>query len=405
MILFKIVLKKFIRVGKLTVFDANGKKHEFGEANTEPHCAIRLNDKSLHWKLALRPDLYLGEAYMNGTLTIENPYSLKQLLNFFGINNLQDGPTFIWEEIASRIGQFLNLLYTYNPLKRAEKNVAHHYNLSNTLYRLFLDEDMQYSCAYFTDKNNTLDQAQLDKKKHIAAKLKLKPGMKVLDIGCGWGGMALYLAKEYKVFVTGLTLSEEQHKIALQRSKDMNLEDKVEFLLKDYRNEMGSYDRIISVGMFEHVGVLHYKQYFKKIKELLKKNGIALIHSIGRKDPPDTTNPWLRKYIFPGGYAPALSEVFPAIEKHGLWVTDVEILRMHYAYTLSAWHDNFQNNRSKILKLYDEKFCRMWEFYLLSCEMVFRYGGIMVFQLQITKDIDVTPITRSYISETKNNLT
>jgi cyclopropane-fatty-acyl-phospholipid synthase len=398
------VLKKFIRHGRLTVVDATGKKHEFGKLDAKPQCAIRLHDKSLDWKLTISPDLYLGEAYMDGTLTLESGSTLTDLMAVFGVN-IQDGPRFIWEEVEFRLRPLFNMVFQFNTLKRSKQNVAHHYDLSDAMYRLFLDDDMQYSCAYFTSENNSLVQAQADKKKHIAAKLNLKSGMKVLDIGCGWGGMALYLAREYGVHVTGLTLSEEQCKVAMQRAKEEGLDDKVQFLLKDYRHETQSYDRIVSVGMFEHVGTIHYNEYFKKINELLKPDGVALVHSIGRKDRPDTTNPWLRKYIFPGGYAPALSEVFPATEKQGLWVTDVEILRMHYAHTLTEWHKNFQRNRAEIAMLYDEKFCRMWEFYLVFCDMFFRYCGIMVFQLQITKNIDAVPITRDYIGDNERSRT
>lgn len=393
-----IALKKFIRRGRLVVMDAYGKRHEFGEANAQPQCTIRLHDKSLHWKLLINPELYLGEAYMDETLTIEDESRLHDLLKVFGIN-MQDGPRFIWEELEFRLRPVLNLILQYNTLKRAKENVAHHYDLSEAMYRMFLDEDMQYSCAYFTDENNNLEQAQLDKKKHIATKLLLKPGMEVLEIGCGWGGLALYLAKEYGVKVTGLTISAEQHRVAVQRAKDAGLQDKVQFVLRDYREETGLYNRIVSIAMFENVGTMHYNEYFKVIKTLLKPDGVALVHSIGRMDMPDITNPWLRKYIFPGGYVPALSEVFPAIEKQELWVTDVEILRMHYAYTLMEWHKNFQEHRAEIAGLYDEKFCRMWEFYLLLCDMFFRYCGIMVFQLQIAKDIGIVPITRDYIFE------
>jgi cyclopropane-fatty-acyl-phospholipid synthase len=288
-------------------------------------------------------------------------------------------------------------LQQYNPIGRAQEHVAHHYDLSDDLYDLFLDEDRQYSCAYFANDNVTLEQAQHDKKRHIAAKLLLEPGMRVLDIGCGWGGMALYLAKEANVEVVGLTLSKEQHKVATERAKKAGLEDKVTFHLRDYREEAGSYDRIVSVGMFEHVGVHHFNEFFNKVKALLTPKGVALLHSIGRMDGPGVTNPWLRKYIFPGGYAPALSEVLPVVEKSGLWATDIEILRLHYAETLKHWHQRFQENRDKIKKLYDERFCRMWEFYLIGAEMDFRYLNTMVFQMQLAKDIEAVPLTRDYM--------
>jgi cyclopropane-fatty-acyl-phospholipid synthase len=280
---------------------------------------------------------------------------------------------------------------------RAKRNVAHHYDLSDELYELFLDRDRQYSCAYFRSPDDDIDTAQHQKKRHLAAKLLLRPGQKVLDIGSGWGGLALYLAAECGVEVTGLTLSEEQYEVAIRRAAQAGLADRVRFHLRDYREERGQYDRIVSVGMFEHVGVNQYPAFFKKLHELLAPDGVALLHAIGRMDGPGSTNPWLRKYIFPGGYCPALSEVVPEAERVRLWITDIEILRLHYAETLRAWRRRFTQHRERIRALYDERFCRMWEMYLVGCELAFRRDIMLVFQLQMAKAVDVVPLTRDYI--------
>ncbi len=395
--LWAIGLKKYVKRGYLEVVDATGKRHRFGTEGAQPSSAIRLHDASLHRKLLLNPDLYFGEAWMDGTLTLERG-NLHDLLSVFGVNE-GESPTFFNEKLEHAFAPLLNRLHQWNPLKRSKDNVAHHYDLSETLYRLFLDEDMQYSCAYFTDPGIALEEAQWQKKAHIAAKLHLKAGMEVLDIGCGWGGLSLFLAKEYGVRVTGLTLSEEQHRVAKERAQAAGLAERVQFHLRDYRHETGRYDRIVSVGMFEHVGTAHFGTFFSQVKTVLKPDGVALLHSIGRADGPETTNPWLRKYIFPGSGAPALSEVLPVVEKKGLWVTDIEILRLHYAYTLAEWHTRFQAHRAEVAALYDERFCRMWEFYLVSAEMYFRYCKVMVFQMQLTRSIDAVPITRDYLFE------
>jgi cyclopropane-fatty-acyl-phospholipid synthase len=277
--------------------------------------------------------------------------------------------------------------------------VAHHYDLNDQLYDFFLDRDRQYSCAYFKTGDEPIEQAQLDKKRHIAAKLLLKPGQKVLDIGSGWGGMALFLSQQFGVDVTGVTLSKEQLAVSNRRALEGGLADHVKFKLLDYRQENGRYDRIVSVGMFEHVGSDHYIEYFRKVKALLKEDGVMLLHAIGRMEPPGGTNTWLKKYIFPGGYTPALSEVLTAIEKVGLWVTDIEVLRLHYARTLRHWRGRFNANRERIKQMagYDERFCRMWEFYLAGCEVAFRYMNQMVFQIQIARRVDAVPLTRNYM--------
>jgi cyclopropane-fatty-acyl-phospholipid synthase len=298
------------------------------------------------------------------------------------------------------IGHFGRLIQQFNPVSRARQNAAHHYDLSRTLYALFLDSDLQYSCAYFNTPGQSLEAAQRNKKCHIAAKLLLdRPGLRVLDIGCGWGGLALYLAAETGARVTGISLSEEQVKLARERAAKEGLSGKVQFHLRDYRLEEAQYDRIVSVGMFEHVGAPHYPAFFRKVRNLLAPDGIALLHSIGRSDGPGITNPWLRKYIFPGGYSPALSEVLSVVERQGLFVTDIEILRLHYAETLRAWRERFAANREQIKGLYDDRFYRMWEFYLAGAELAFRNQGHMVFQMQLARDQEAVPLTRDYISD------
>jgi len=332
---------------------------------------------------------------MDGALTLEEG-SLEDFLTILATNFAASKPT-IFEKIAEKLSPITQRILQYNPIGFAQKNVAPHYNISDEIYELMLDNDRHYSCAYFTSPDNSLEQAQQDKLRHIAAKLRIEPGMRVLDIGSGWGGMAMFLAREFGADVTGVTLSSEQAAKATARAKETGLEHKVRFLLKDYRELDGTFDRIVSVGMMEHVGVGHYRELFLKVKALLSPAGVALFHCIGRLDGPGNTNPWLRKYIFPGGYAPALSEVTKVVEKTDLLMTDIEILRLHYAYTLGEWLKRFRANRDKVIKLYDERFFRMFEFYLISCEMDFRYLSTMVFQMQLTKDVNVVPICRDYM--------
>jgi cyclopropane-fatty-acyl-phospholipid synthase len=389
------LFERLITIGRLHLVDAAGRTHVFAGTAAGPEVAIRLSDPALHKKLVLRPRLYLPEAYMDGALTIEEG-SLYDLIDLLAANleALPDGA------LARLLGGLITPLrrfHQYNPVMRARRNAAHHYDLSDQLYALFLDQDRQYSCAYFRDPENDIDTAQLDKRRHIAAKLLLRPGHKVLDIGSGWGGLALYLAAECGVEVTGLTLSAEQHKAAMRRAAAAGLAERVRFHLRDYRDETGDYDRIVSVGMFEHVGVNHYGAFFAKLKALLKPDGVALLHAIGRMDGPGTTNPWIRKYIFPGGYCPALSEVVPVVERTRLWITDIEILRLHYALTLRAWRRRFAENRERVRAMYDERFCRMWEMYLVGSEIAFRRGNHLVFQMQIAKAVDTVPLMRDYI--------
>jgi cyclopropane-fatty-acyl-phospholipid synthase len=399
------VLARVVGEGQLTLIDAAGKSHRLEGACSGPDVTIRLHDRWTGTRLALRPRLALGEAYMDGKLTVENG-DIYDLLDLVGRNMpaLEATPMVKWSYALQR---WLRFLEQYNPIGRAERNVAHHYDLKDQLYDFFLDRDRQYSCAYFKTGEEPLEQAQLDKKQHIAAKMLLQPGQKVLDIGSGWGGMGLFLSQQFGVDVTGVTLSKEQHTISCRRALEGGVADRVRFKLLDYRKEPGRYDRIVSVGMFEHVGSAHYVEFFTKVKELLDDDGVMLLHSIGRMEPPGGTNTWLRKYIFPGGYTPALSEVLSAIEKVGLWVTDMEILRLHYAETLRHWRQRFLANRERIKQLagYDDRFCRMWEFYLAACEVAFRYMNQMVFQLQIAKTQDAVPLTRDYMLDAEKGIT
>jgi len=393
MLLFKL-LDRLVKAGRLTIVDAFGKVHHFGAGNTST-VSIRLHDRRLHHRLFLNPDLYLGEAYMDGTLTIEHG-SLYDLLYLCTVNAsaLTHHPV---QRIRQRLDRLWKSMQQHNPRRRARANVAHHYDLSDALYNLFLDADRQYSCAYFCSGTETLEEAQRAKQNHLAAKLLLQPGMQVLDIGSGWGGLGLFLAQAAQVDVTGVTLSEEQLKVARTRVTAAGLSKHVQFHLRDYRLESGLYDRIVSVGMFEHVGARHYGEFFGKLRSLLKSDGIAVLHSIGRMGAPGTTNPWLRKYIFPGAYCPALSEVLAAVERTGLWVTDIEILRVHYADTLREWALRFAAHRNAVEALYDERFCRMWEFYLAVSEVAFRNLDMMVFQIQLARHKDAVPLTRDYM--------
>ncbi len=333
---------------------------------------------------------------MDGTLTVEGG-TVYDFLDLIGLN-LSGGRINAWDKWFMRYEMLWRRFQQANPLGKVQKHVAHHYDLSGELYDLFLDADRQYSCAYFPTAGVSLDEAQEAKKRHIAAKLCLEPGQKVLDIGSGWGGMALYLARNADVVVTGVTLSTEQHKLSRKRAQEAGLADRVGFHLRDYREETGTYDRIVSVGMFEHVGVPHYGEFFEKVFELLRDDGVALLHTIADHGMPSSCNPWIHKYIFPGGYCPSLSEILPAIERAGLWVTDIEILRLHYAETLRRWRERFIANRHRAIVLYDERFCRMWEFYLAGVEIGFRRMGMMVAQIQLTKAVDAVPLTRDYMA-------
>lgn len=394
--LLSSMMRRFVKNGELTVIDVEGKPHIFGPGG-EPSATIRLTDKALYRTLFLNPELKAGEAYMEGTLICEKG-GIRGLLSVFAHNRdgLRGHP--LQKALKGSLKK-IRKVHQRNKRTASRSNVQHHYDLSNDFYRLFLDEDLQYSCAYWPSKDISLEEAQRLKKKHIAEKLCLEPGQKVLDIGCGWGGMGIYLAQNYDVNVVGVTLSDEQHAEAMKRVKAAGLEGRVDIRLMDYRDLLETFDRVVSVGMFEHVGVTHYLEYFSKIRDLMTDEGVALIHSIGRKGGPGTTGAWIRKYIFPGGYSPALSETFAEIEKAKLWVTDCEILRLHYAYTLAEWDKRFQANREKVAEMFDRKFCRMWEFYLVISEFSFLYGKHMNFQIQLTKDVHAAPITRNYMMD------
>ncbi len=389
------LLERVVEKGTLTVIDASGRPHVIGGRLPGPRATIRLHDPRLETKLAFNPRLYVGEAYMDGTLTIEEG-SLYDFIELIGVN-VEAFEENRWVRTLAGLSRIFRRLQQFNPRGRAKANVAHHYDLSDRLYDLFLDRDRQYSCAYFQSDNESLEVAQLNKKRHLASKLLLKPGCRVLDIGSGWGGLALYIAETTDCEVVGITLSEEQHKVSNRRAAELGLADRVRFYLRDYRDETGIYDRIVSVGMFEHVGAAHYDEFFGRLKGMLKPDGVALLHSIGRMEPPGSTNAWLRKYIFPGGYTPALSEALAAVERLGLWVTDIEILRLHYAKTIREWRRRFEANREAIRALYDERFCRMWEFYLVGVELSFRYWRQMVFQMQLAREQTAVPLTRDYM--------
>ncbi len=394
-------LKNFVKVGTVSYTDSQGNQHTFS-ATSLPQLSFHLHSKSIESKFLYSPMLALGEGYMNGDLTLEKG-NIYDFLMFCAINDAQRKPSFI-EEFLGKFRLFRNFLHEHNPVCKSQKNVAHHYDLSKDLYQLFLDKDMQYSCAYFKSLDDDLETAQIQKKNHLAAKLKLEPGHKVLDIGCGWGGLAITLAKETGVDVTGLTLSEEQHRVATERVQKEGLQDRVRFHLRDYRHETKTYDRIVSVGMFEHVGVKHYKEFFTHVSSLLKEDGLAVLHSIGCSTGPSVPNSWLNKYIFPGGYCPALSETLLDLEPCGLYVTDIEILYHHYAETLRHWRERFVANSNLVIQKWGERFYRMWEFYLASCEVAFRKRGFMVFQIQMVRNPDSACLTRDYIGKEEQAL-
>jgi cyclopropane-fatty-acyl-phospholipid synthase len=395
------MFKRFVQNGNLNIIDANGDLHEF-YGSGHPSVTIQFHDPDLPMKLFRNFELNLGEGYMNGTITFVD-CTLTNFLELFSLNR-SGMAAYPMQKVLRRVSRMLRSFQQHNPIGKAQENIAHHYDLSRTLYKLFLDEDLQYSCAYFLSPEDSLETAQENKKRHIAAKMKLKDGQRILDIGCGWGGMALYLAQCADVEVLGVTLSEEQYQVANQRAVEAGLAHRVHFELLDYRRVQGPFDRIVSVGMFEHVGVSRYDEFFSHVFNLLTDDGLALLHSIGHMSPPGVASPWLRKYIFPGAYSPALSEVFAATEREHLWVSDVDILRVHYADTLVEWNKRFQEHRQEIAEIYDERFCRMWEFYLISAETMFRTGAQMVFQMLLSRTRDAVPLSRDYMYENEQKL-
>ncbi len=395
------LLSRIVRQGTLVVSTAPGRSFSVGDGTGEPVAVTASHETFL--KILLDPELKLGEVFMDGSFRVEQG----SIADFLALVMSQTGgnPPYPAAKALAGLRYLSRRIAQFNPRGRAKRNVAHHYDLDGRLYSLFLDADRQYSCAYFERPDTSLDDAQLAKKRHLAAKLLLdKPNLKVLDIGSGWGGLGLYLAEVGRAKVTGVTLSEEQAAASRARVGERRLQDQVDFRLQDYRDVDTTFDRIISVGMFEHVGVGHYAEFFRKIRDLLDENGVALIHSIGRMGQPASTSAWIAKYIFPGGYIPALSEVLPAIQRTGLIVTDVEILRLHYAETLEAWRTRFLARSEEVATLYDERFCRMWEFYLAASEMSFRHAGMMIFQIQLARKQDAVPLTRDYIGPAETRL-
>ncbi len=377
------------------LIDSNSRKYVIGKPIKEKPITLKLLDQKLMQKLLLYPDLYFGEAYMDGSLVIENG-TITEFLDL-AFKNIGRGNINSYGAVIKKLRGTYKYLTSLNRISKSKENVAHHYDISEKLYDLFLDENRQYSCAYFKNDNDTLEQAQNNKIHHIIKKLNIQPDQKVLDIGSGWGTLALAIAKETKASVTGITLSENQFEYSNNKAKEMNLFNQVEFKLIDYRQVNEKFDRVVSVGMFEHVGRKFYKTYFNKVFKLLNKKGIALIHTIGSSMPPRDPQPWIQKYIFPGGYTPSLSEVANPIENSGLIVSDIEVLRMHYAHTLRNWKERFLSKKDTVLDMFDEKFFRMWEFYLASCEMAFKWGDQVVFQFQLSKDNASVPTTRDYI--------
>jgi cyclopropane-fatty-acyl-phospholipid synthase len=395
------ILASFIRSGTLRVATPSGCSFTVGDGTGKP-LAIRFTSTTALLGVLLDPDLKFGESYMEGSLIVEEGSIADVLVLAFSQD--QGSKATRWAKPQWFLRYLCRRLEQLNVRSRSRKNVAHHYDLDGRLYALFLDADRQYSCAYFETADQTLDDAQIAKKRHLAAKLLIEPQHRVLDIGCGWGGLARYIAKTCGARVDGVTLSKEQLGYSSSRAEEIGLADRVRYHLTDYRDIDQVYDRIISVGMFEHVGVGFYDEFFRKCAALLRDDGVFVLHSIGRSNGPGITNPWLAKYIFPGGYIPALSEVLPAIERAGLLVTDIEILRLHYADTLKAWRERFLARREEAERLYDDRFCRMWELYLASSEMAFRQDAMMVFQIQMAKRQDVVPVTRDYIAQAETRL-
>ncbi len=401
--MFDSLMTRLMKTGRLTVIYPDGAVKAYGvvpQDNPSLDATMRLHRKDTAGKILANPYLAFGEAYMGGDLTVEGG-TLWDLLEVIGRNldNLPTPPA--WLKLWHHVVQAFE---THNSLTASRRNVAHHYDLSDEMYRTFLDSDQQYSCAYFSHPGLSLEEAQVAKKRHLIAKLDLHPGQRVLDIGCGWGGLALEIAQTADVEVTGITLSQEQLTVARRRADAMGLGRRVHFELIDYRLLEDTFDRVVSVGMFEHVGPANYDTYFEKIKSLLSDDGIAVVHSIGRRGTKGGSNSWIRKYIFPGGYIPSLSQVTQSTERTPLWITDVEILRLHYAETLKAWRERFLAQGELMARLYDDRFVRMWEFYLASCEMNFRFGDLMVFQMQLAKRIDAVPLSRDYMFEREREL-
>ena len=388
-------LNKLFKKDGFILIDAFSKKYIIGLPYKTKPIIIRILNKKLHYKLLIRPDLYFGEAYSDGDIKIENG-SLTDFLDI-ALMNIGRGELNAFSRLINKLSGSYRYLTNFNFIKKSKMNISHHYDLSDNLYDLFLDPKRQYSCGYFKNENDTLEEAQNNKIQHIIKKLNIKQNQKVLDIGCGWGSLAIDIAKSTDCKVTGITLSKNQFDYCVKRAKELNMESNVIFKLIDYRELDEKFDRIVSVGMFEHVGRKFYKIFFNQIQKLLNNEGISLIHTIGSVNPPRDPHPWVTKYIFPGGYTPSLSEMTTPIEKAGLIVSDIEVLKFHYSHTLRHWKENCLKNKEKITEMYDERFFRMWEFYLAGCEIAFKWGDQVVYQLQLTKNYTSTPITRDYI--------
>ena len=388
-------LNKLFKKDGFILIDAYSKKYIIGLPKNKIPIIVKILNKNLHYKLLFRPDLYFGEAYSDGSIVIENG-SLTDFLDI-ALMNIGRGELNFFSKLINKLNGSYRYLTNFNFIKKSKMNVAHHYDLSDGLYNLFLDSKKQYSCGYFKSANDSLEIAQNNKIQHIIKKLNIQPNQKVLDIGCGWGSLAIDIAKSINCEVTGITLSQNQFNYCIKQAKEHNLENQVNFKLIDYRQLDEKFDRIVSIGMFEHVGRKFYKKFFKKINKLLNDDGISLIHTIGSVNPPRDPHPWITKYIFPGGYTPSLSEVVRPIEKAELIVSDIEVLKLHYSYTLRHWKENCLKNKDQIIKMFDLRFFRMWEFYLTSCESAFKWGDQVVYQFQLTKDYTSTSVTRDYI--------
>ena len=388
-------LNKLFKKDGFILINAYSKKYIIGLPKKKNPIIIKILNKKLHYKLLFRPDLYFGEAYSDGTIIIENG-TLADFLDI-ALMNIGRGELNFFSKLINKLNGSYRYLTNFNFIKKSKMNVAHHYDLSDDLYNLFLDPKKQYSCGYFKSANDSLEIAQNNKIQHIIKKLNIQPNQKVLDIGCGWGSLAIDIAKSINCEVTGITLSQNQFNYCIKQAKEHNLENQVNFKLIDYRQLDEKFDRIVSVGMFEHVGRKFYKKFFKKINKLLNDDGISLIHTIGSVNPPRDPHPWITKYIFPGGYTPSLSEVVRPIEKAELIVSDIEVLKLHYSYTLRHWKENCLKNKDQIIKMFDLRFFRMWEFYLTSCESAFKWGDQVVYQFQLTKNYTSTSVTRDYI--------
>ncbi|MCB2108804.1 MAG: class I SAM-dependent methyltransferase [Rhodobacteraceae bacterium] len=393
---FDLIFRNLIRTGSLTVIDADGAIYKYVGRNPGPAATMKLHDPQLAKQLFLDPEMAVGEGYMNGTLTIEDGGTLYQFLDVIYGNYINAPRSGIFGALLE-LQRIVRRLASRNPIAVSRKNVAHHYDLKDELFELFLDKDRQYSCAYFAKPDDSLEQAQINKKRHLAKKLALQPGQRVLDIGSGWGGLGLTLAQEFGADVTGVTLSDNQHAVSNARAAEAGVAEHCRFLLRDYRNETAAYDRIVSVGMFEHVGLRNYRDFFGQVSRLLKDDGIAVIHTIAKFRDPGPIPSWTDKYVFPGAYVPTISEMTPAIEKSGLFISDIEVLRLHYAETLRHWRERLYTNRIQVKQMYDARFFRMWDFYLTGSEIAFRHGEIMIAQIQVEKRIGTAPLTRDYM--------